>query len=60
LDDGDFNEHERQRLRKILLDQDRTSWAFRQLKIFVPMLTAFVVAGYQVWDWIAVHVKLSK
>jgi hypothetical protein len=60
LDDGDFDRIERQRLRQILVDQDRTSWAIRQLKIFVPMLTAFVVAGYQVWDWVATHIKFSK
>lgn len=59
LDAGELTEHERQRLRKILLDQDRTTWALRQLKIFVPMFTAFIVAGWQVWAWVADHIKFK-
>lgn len=59
--DGDrpLNKAERDHLRRIMRDDDRTSWALKKMRVVVPMVVAIVVAAWQAWDWLAKHVRVT-
>ena len=46
-------------LRRVLRNDDRTSWAMRKLRVFTPVLVAFVVGAWQLWDWAAKHLRVT-
>lgn len=56
LDDTPLSPREVERLRRVLRDHDRASWAMRRL---FPALIALAVGLWQLWDWLARHVKVS-
>ena len=57
--DGDtpLTRDERLAIRRILREEERRSWAMRKLRVLVPILVACVVAVWQVWEWVARHLR---
>jgi hypothetical protein len=54
-----FTDEERRRLRKLLVDDDRATWARKQIRIFTPWLIALAGGVYAFADWIQKHWKWS-
>jgi hypothetical protein len=44
-------------LRRILRDDDRRSWALKQIMVLTPIAVGAVTAVYQLWDWVRAHVS---
>lgn len=57
--DPELTTEERLALRKLLRDEERASWAWRQLRVLAPVAVAVVVGMWQFWDWLAKHVKVT-
>ena len=57
--DGEpFAPEERRRLRRLLLEAERASWARKKLMVLVPVVTSLVVGLWQLWSWIEKHLKV--
>lgn len=54
-----FTPDEVRRLRKLLTDDDRATWARKQLRIIVPLLVTILVGAYNLWAWIERHLKIT-
>lgn len=50
---------ERSMLRTMMQDQERARWAWRKLRIWVPMIGSGLWVVWQGIDWFIKHVKLS-
>jgi len=59
FDDSEFSPEERARLRKVLVDEERSSWAWRQLRVLTPVAVAVVVGFWQAIDWMIKHLKFQ-
>ena len=59
MGDGAFTPDERQALRRVLRDEERSSWAWKRLRVLTPMVVGVMVALWQAWDWVAKHVRLA-
>lgn len=60
--DGDapLTPDERKHLRRLLRDDDRATWARRQLRHLVwPAVTACVFAVWQAGQWVVNHVRVA-
>lgn len=54
-----LTEAEVKQLRRLLRDDDRATWARRQLRHLVwPLVVAVVVALWQAGQWVVGHVKV--
>lgn len=58
-DHNPFTPDEVRRLRKLLTDDDRATWARKQLRIIVPLLVTILVGAYNLWAWIERHLKIT-
>lgn len=54
-----LSEAEIKHLRRLLRDDDRATWAMRQLRWILPAAVAIVVAVWQAIEWVVRHVKPS-
>ena len=45
--------------RKLLRDDERASWAWRQLRVIAPLVVGVAVGLWQLWDWFVKHVKVT-
>lgn len=52
-----FTEFERQRIRKLLQDDDRATWLRRQVRVLTPWVVALIGGGYSLWSFLAQHWK---
>jgi hypothetical protein len=59
--DGDvpLTVEERRHIRRLLRDDDRTTWAMKKLRVLMPIVVGAVVAAWQIWDWAARHIKVT-
>lgn len=60
--DGDtpLTAEERRRLRGLLLDDDRATWARKKLMVLVPVVVSAIVGLWQAWEFLSKHVKWSS
>lgn len=58
-DDG-LTEDEIAAVRQIILDNERSTWALKQIKIIVPVLATIVIGLWQIGSWIFEHVSFHK
>ncbi len=54
-----FTTQEVARLRRLLVDDDRATWARKQLRIIVPLVVSVVVGAYQLWAWVERHLQIK-
>ncbi len=52
-----FSKEEIQRLRKLLRDDDRATWARKQMRVVLPWFVSIVVGAAALIDWVSKHIK---
>jgi hypothetical protein len=55
---NDLTPEELTRLRELIVESDRASWAWKKVRILVPAAVAVVYTLWQVWEWVRDHVKV--
>jgi hypothetical protein len=55
----ELTEAERKMFRRMLRDDERASWAWRKVRVWVPIVGSSIFALFQAWDWLAKHVTLK-
>lgn len=46
-------------LRRVMREDDRTTWAMRKLRVITPVIVALVVGAWQLWDWAVKHLRIT-
>jgi hypothetical protein len=54
----DLTPDEVTKLRVLILERERATWAWRKVRILVPAAVAVVYTLWQVWEWIRDHVRV--
>lgn len=57
--EADLTIAERRALRRMLRDDERASWAWRKLRVWVPIVGSALYGAFQAWDWLVKHVKVT-
>lgn len=57
--EAELSATERRTLRRLILDDERATWARRRLRVLIPAVVAMVIAIYQFADWVLKHVKVT-
>jgi hypothetical protein len=57
LEEGPLEAHELKRLRRMLLEQERASWLWRKLRIWVPIVGSAGYGLFHLADWAVKHYK---
>lgn len=47
------------RLRRLLLEADRTTWAAKKLRVLIPLGVSLVVGLFQIWSWVEKHLTIK-
>jgi hypothetical protein len=55
---NDLTPEELTRLRELIVESDRATWAWKKVRILVPAAVAVVYTLWQVWEWVRDHVKV--
>lgn len=56
-DNAPLTPDENRRLRHLLQEAERATWARKKLAVLTPMVVAVVVAMWQLVDWFSRHFK---
>jgi len=56
---NDLTPEELAQIRQLIEESERASWAWKKLKILVPVVVAIVVAIWQAGEWIVKHVRVQ-
>jgi hypothetical protein len=56
---GPLTSEEKEHIRRILRDDDRRSWALKQIMVLTPIAVGVVTVVYQLWDWVRSHVSFK-
>ena len=59
IDDAELSPAERKALRRMLRDEERSSWAWKRLRVVTPVVVTVMVALWQAWDWFVKHVRVT-
>lgn len=59
--DGDspFTAEERRRLRGLLVDDDRATWARKKIAVLVPIVVSLVGGLWVAGEWVVKHITLK-
>jgi hypothetical protein len=55
---NDLTPEEVEKVRGLIEEGERAAWAFKKLKVLVPIVVAVVVAVWQAGEWVVRHVRV--
>ena len=59
FEESELTPGERARLRKMLTESERASWAWRRARVVVPAFVAVIAAGWASIDWVLKHLRFA-
>lgn len=55
--DAPLSKEERAHIRRVLRDDDRATWARKQLRVLLPIAVTLAVGLWQFGEWVTRHFK---